>query len=434
MKDLRRKVLLVIPLLLLLVIPTSVLMLNNSTVNISGKKQFIIQYKITALGEPSFGKHTIKTTYQDLKELINTTINPKEINFLVTIHRDYNELLKNFMKNKGISLLEELSKVCFILSKDLMFVIKGVKESNTLSANVSLIFEKGIAKCGKNFGSLPKIDTKWTFNGEYYLSEFNYLNLSKEIKVNLKTLNVFDDQGEWLGDWILEIPKDYLSNKSYVALVYGINELINVKFNADVNFSGAASLLILNTEGGNLSQAGYTCEVNGKVFKALPQERVFWGVEKGKVNSLINLIKRKMGKVLNSCGIRDIPFSYDEVLKKLTIFKDVILSNAGKVNGVWSYVHNIFSDCEVMEFSNKQIKYCFTYSGIQYLNKYYIAHPLTFGTYFEYGDDGILKTAKFEVQGAHITDSLPGFIVKLFNLFNSHTSKSEIIIKLVTYQ
>ena len=411
----------------LMVLTVSVIAFSTSLHNNVGNEKYVLYYEITAKGdEGGIGRNIIMHELEKVVNLSSLKVGISDINFLVFIHRDS---LKN---NKRINIVNESSKSCMVFSKDTMLIINGLKDGDIVNAKLTLSFRDGIAKCGKEFNALPKVDSRWVLRDDYYVTKFKYLNITKPIVINLRTLNVFNKNGEWLGDWIFHIPRSKLSRKSYEVLVYSIEELMNLEFDTEKPLHGGVNLLYLELYNNDIRLVGYSCNFSNNIVRILQQPHEFIGVKNDEVLDLMDAIKSKMAEVMKACNISELPMSYDEDQGKLILF-DIIYKISSELsdNKVWKFIPNLFSKCSTIHINNHELGHCQVYPGISYSGKYYVAAPLSMSINLSYNSDGVLQSLKLYSDLGFIYGYLPSVISREFNVFNVYMVKSWLHIKLV---
>ncbi len=409
---------------------------NISTGSI--KKGDHFRYLVTAENTNPNSFNTIdKVRFKSWFTNYLNVLNEKHANFVVLLYRSYEEYLKNWpmlLNFKQISSNSEdvYSAKGLLLAFNRFYIDLYILNDtgNYIKVNITLIFKDGVAKMGKLYAPTPKVDSKWIDNGDYYLSIFNELNISRIVSIN-KYNNDVTSNNINCGEWIFWLNKNDLKKK-YTMMLYSMDDTLKVKMIPNATINGFSQVIFLNMS----SKALYPYKLDGKLIP--PTEQIY--MNQGfipPIRVFINISKENAGEIIKKLTEA---FSKNKELKVLP--KPIFKYSNGKLI-VWE---NLF---KLVDLSNKSWKLIFFPQqsmvssnittiyrdwGVKYHSKIYLSS----GSYIDsisYSRNGILlytNMSSADTDVFFITD-IPSVITIPFSMASGYSFalKDHLIIKLI---
>jgi len=367
-------------------------------------------------------------------------LNEKHANFVILLYRNYEEYLKDWpmlLNFKQISSNSEdvYSAKGLLLAFNRFYINLHILNNtgNYIKVNITLVFKDGVAKMGKLYAPTPKVDSKWIDKGDYYVSIFNELNVSRIVSIN-KYNNDVTSNNINCGEWVFWLNKNDLKKK-YTMILYGMDDTLKVKIKSNATINGFSQVIFLNMS----SKALYPYKLDGKLIPPteqiymnrgfIPPIRIFTNISKEKANKIIKKLTDALSRNKEFKFLPKPVFKYSngKLIVWENLFKLVNLSNKP-----WKL---IFFPQQSMVLSN--ITTIYRYWGVKYHSKIY----LSFGSYIDsisYSRNGILLYVNMydaDIDTVFIT-GIPSVITIPFCMASvySFSLRDHLIIKLINIE
>jgi len=368
------------------------------------------------------------SNYQDI-------VKEKRAYFAMLLYRDYWEYLRDFSENPSL----DKGKALVIAFNRLYIDICVVdRRDDCAKVNVTLTFTDGIAKMGKEYSPKPKIDSSWSNKGDYYLSVFNKLIMSRIVTVDLCSGETVDESGRKVGEWVFWLSQNDLKQECTL-LLYSLADTHVVEYPSK-RINGQATLILLNSS--NTADRDFRMS-SGKVIPAnrqiysnksmLPFSSIIYPVSEGDVKRVIQVLSNCSCLYRQRIAIKPL-FKYKD--GKLIVHDDrVFLSSIDLSYKSWEYVHSLveynysINLCRECDFQLNVTEYI---RGVLYDGKEYVS--IGFPDLLSVAYDrktGLLLYLSVEAL-LDMTYVLPSVIVRTFGITQySNTLLNQVWIKLL---
>jgi len=319
--------------------------------------------------------------------------------------------------------LANRSRACEVVSKRLLLEVEALgAEGGRALVNLTLVFVDGRAECGRDYAPLPAVEGAWRKEGERYVASFGTLNVTRSLLVLLDDYDAVGATGERYGEWIFWIRPP---RRRYVALLYWLEDEVEVLLPSELEISGTAALLLVDT----LQREQLRVE-SGRAPPALPLERIYSNVTPDLAESIARAVLRRCEGGERVAEV--FPIVYDSESRRLILFKDLLPELADLEGKPWRYLPEISRACSVVELNGTEVEECTIYPGVEYGGRVY-SILLNLGLEeISYSSRGLLLYARFRVDDGNLYYALPSTLVKTFGIARaSRAAGSAVSLRLV---
>ncbi|MEM0054140.1 MAG: hypothetical protein QXL89_08155 [Nitrososphaeria archaeon] len=299
--------------------------------------------------------------------------------YYIVLHRNYTEYIGTHFNNRSVY-LSERDKVCEIVCERiyLIFNIEKVYDDKIL-LNVLTSFVNGVAKCGLNY-NLIEFSNEFVRQGDFYISFFKNLNLSRKFFILTSNFEVKGGNGECLGEWPFWLKKYDLEQK-FAMILYRLEDWVQVMLDNTVDVKGVANIIFLNMSRnsladyivGNINLPKYMQIFNYKSI--FPQEIIIPNIDKEKAEKIVEERRLAFEQMGRCCGNKELiestafPETYEYYNGTLKINSELLIKNVDFKDKPFKFLNSLSIRQEVWRGKDFQVNVYNVYKGIEYDGK-----------------------------------------------------------------